>query len=83
MEVQNIIIFVLIGAVCMFIITGGAISMTSDVEPSQTHLASGAAIGGILGAAAGVLSSSTSDLSDMFDGLSTSAPDMKVGLPSF
>jgi len=84
MEMQNIVIFVLIGAVCMVIITGGAISMTSDVEPTQTHLVSGAAIGGILGAAAGVLSSSSiPELSDMVGGFSAVGPDMKVGLPSF
>jgi len=83
MEMQNIIIFVLVGAICMFIITGGVISMTSDAEPTQTHLVSGATLGGILGAAAGVMSSSSvSELSDMIGGYSQS-PDMKVGLPSF
>ena len=58
--------------------------MTSDVEPSQTHLVSGATLGGILGAAAGVMStSSVPEFTDMIGGFSSNNPDMKVGLPSF
>ena len=84
MEMQHIIIFVLVGAVCMVIVTGGVISMTSDMEPTQTHLVSGASVGGILGAAAGILtSSSMPELTDMIGGFSQHSPDMKVGLPSF
>ena len=46
MEIQNILIFVLLGAVCMVIVTGGALSMSSDDAPSPTSLAGGAAVGG-------------------------------------
>jgi len=81
MEMQNIVIFVLIGALCMFIITGGVISMTSDEDPTKTHLASGAALGGLLGAAASVFTNS--NIPDMIGGFSQINPDMKVGLPSF
>jgi len=76
METQSILIFALIGAVCMFIITGGIISMTSDIDPSPTNLASGAAVGGALGAAFSYLSSHA----EMIGG---EGPDMKIGLPSF
>ena len=79
MEMQSIVIFALIGAVCMFIITGGVISMTSETDPSPTNLASGAALGGVIGAAFSYVSSHA----DMLRGFSNESPDMKIGLPSF
>ena len=81
MEMQHILIFALIGAVCMVIITGGFISMSSDTDPSPTQLASGAAVGTALGAAVSYLSGSSS-LPDMMMG-GNSPPEMKVGLPAF
>jgi hypothetical protein len=45
---SNMIIFVLIGAVCLFVVTGGFLSMT-DTEVSPTYLAAGAALGGVAG----------------------------------
>jgi membrane protein DedA with SNARE-associated domain len=80
MEMQNIVIFALIGAVCMFIVTGGVISMTSEDEPSSILLASGATTGGIVGAAISYMTSTLS-ANDFVSGYS--APDMKVGLPTF
>ena len=74
---QSILIFALIGAVCMIIVTGGFISMTSDNDPSTINLASGAAVGGTMGAALAMFSG---DMPNMLGG---GAPDMKVGLPSF
>ena len=74
MEIQNIVIFALIGAVCMFIVTGGVISMTSEDDPSPVLLASGAVTGGAVGAAISYMTSLTGEYS---------APDMKVGLPTF
>ena len=92
---QNIVIFALIGAVCMFIVTGGALSMTSDADPEPASLFSGAALGGALGAATSYLM--TADVPSMIGGGldsigsfgslssfgSSDGPDMKVGLPSF
>jgi hypothetical protein len=78
MELSNMLIFALVGAVCLFIVTGGLISMTSEADPSPTNLASGAALGGALGAAVSYLSEG--GLPDMMGG---GIPDMKVGLPSF
>lgn len=75
MEVQNIVIFALLGAVCLFIVTGGLVSMTNEEDPSPTTLVSGAAVGGALGAAMSYMSSTASDILDV--------PDMKVGLPTF
>ena len=89
MEIQNILIFVLVGAVCMVIVTGGALSMSSDDAPSSTQLASGAAVGGALGAAYSALGSlgsldSVGSSSDAFSSfVGGGAPEMKVGLPSF
>jgi len=81
MEMQNILIFALVGAVCLVIVTGGFVAMTSDgEEASSTTLGAGAAVGGALGAAASYLSSSGfSGLPEMMSG----TPEMKVGLPSF
>ena len=81
MEMQNILFFVLVGAVCMVIVTGGMITMATEDEPSTTNLASGAAVGGALGAAASYFMSP--DVSDMIGGFMDSTPEMKVGLPSF
>lgn len=91
MEIQHILIFVLVGAVCMVIVTGGALSMSSDDAPSSTQLASGAAVGGALGAAFSALGSlgSVGSSSDAFSSVAnfvgggSDMPEMKVGLPSF
>jgi hypothetical protein len=80
MEMQNIVIFVLIGAICMFIITGGVISMTSDTEPTPANLVSGAAVGGALGAALSYLQEVGPQ---GFTSMDSGIPEMKVGLPSF
>jgi hypothetical protein len=45
---MDMIIFVLIGAMCLFVVTGGFLSMT-DTEVSPTYLAAGAALGGVAG----------------------------------
>ena len=76
MEIQNIVIFAVLGAVCLFIVTGGIISMMNEDDPSPTTLVSGAAVGGALGAAMSYISSTASNI--LVD-----APDMKVGLPTF
>jgi hypothetical protein len=85
MEVQHILIFAIIGAVCMIIVTGGALSMSSDEAPSTTNLAGGAAVGGVLGAALSALNSASlsTSMSDMVSSLGSDGPEMKVGLPSF
>lgn len=81
MEMQTILFFALIGAVCMIIVTGGFVSMTTDTEPSSTTLASGAAVGGTLGAAFSYLSSS--DMPSMISNFTSPVTEMKVGLPAF
>ena len=84
MEMQSIVIFALIGAVCMFIITGGALSMASDATPEPSTLAGGAAVGGALGAAARYfMTTELPSMSSLSSFVSTADPDMKVGLPSF
>ena len=42
------ILLIVIGAICMLIIAGGALSMV-DAEPTPAHLASGAALGAAMG----------------------------------
>ena len=80
MDMQNILIFALVGAVCMFIVTGGLISMTTDAEPTPTGLGAGAAVGGTLGAALAMMNS---DMPKLLDGFIEHVPEMKVGLPAF
>jgi hypothetical protein len=98
MDMSNIIIFVLIGAVCLVIVTGGFLSMT-DTEVSPTYLAAGAALGGVAGGLLGPSisggaaegstgGSAVSVLGDAGKLLSSltggnGAPEMKVGLPAF
>ena len=65
----------------MIIVTGGFVSMTSDNEPSSATLASGAAVGGTLGAAFSYLSAS--DMPSMISSFTSPVPEMKVGLPVF
>lgn len=89
------IIFVLVGAVCLFIVTGGFLSMT-NTEVSPTYLAAGAALGGVAGgmmcpsiSREGSTGSSLGDslgsatkLLSAFTG-GSSGPEMKIGLPAF
>jgi hypothetical protein len=95
MDMSNILIFVLIGAVCLVVVTGGFLSMT-DTEVSPGYLAAGAALGGAAGALFGPSiggegstgSSAVSVLGDAGKLLTTltgggGVPEMKVGLPAF
>ena len=96
MEIKTILIFGLIGAVCMFIVSGGVISMLSDEQPDTSQLISGAALGGLLGSAASyVATGQTDELSKTFTSVMQTGSslvesvtpvtmqDMKVGLPNF
>lgn len=84
MEMKNILVFALFGAVCMFIITGGALSMSSDEKPTTTQLVSGAAAGAGIGSAISYfLSPSLPTLPTLPTMIGGSSPDMKVGLPAF
>lgn len=89
MEMSHILIYAIVGAICVAIVTGGFLSM-SDAEPSSTQVGTGAIAGAGLGAAAayylgdavpGVASVLTSMTGG--GGLDTGFPEMKVGLPSF
>lgn len=93
MDMSNILIFVLIGAVCLVVVTGGFLSMT-ETEVSPGYLAAGAALGGAVGAflgpsisrgegrsAVSVMGDATKLLSTLTGG--SGVPEMKVGLPAF
>ncbi len=87
MELTNILIFVLIGAVCLVVVTGGFLSMT-NTEVSPGYLAAGAALGGVAGGLFGpsISSGEPVDASKILSALSSStsgAPEMKIGLPAF
>lgn len=86
MDMQNIVIFALIGAVCMFVITGGFLSM-SDIEPDTSKLATGAAIGGAIGSAVSYFTGATvpepAKMIAAMTGGALAGPEMKVGLPTF
>jgi hypothetical protein len=96
MEIKTILIFGLIGAVCMFVVSGGVISMMSDEQPDASQLISGAALGGLIGSAASyVATGQTDELAKTFSSVMKTGSslvesvtpagvqDMKVGLPNF
>lgn len=85
----NTLIWAIIGALCILVVTGGFLSM-SDQEPTTGALAAGAAAGAGLGAAAakylggdGDSSGATSILDAVMSGGGGGEPTMKVGLPGF
>lgn len=86
MEMYNLLVFAIIGALCMFIITGGFLSMTGS-KPTSGSLSAGASVGAALGSAAALLTNngSTSVPADILSSLSggSATPEMKVGLPGF
>lgn len=91
MEMSNILIYAIVGAICLAIMTGGFLSM-SDAEPSSGQIGTGAIAGAGLGAAAAYylgdaapgVASVLSSMSGGGDSSYGSAfPEMKVGLPGF
>lgn len=88
MEMSHILIYAIVGAICVAIMTGGFLSM-SDAEPSSSQIGTGAIAGAGLGAAAAYYLGEAAPgveavLSSMTGGGSSSAfPEMKVGLPAF
>jgi hypothetical protein len=82
MDIQKIVIFALIGAVILFVVTGGAVSMMGDDGASPVQLSGGALTGGALGAAAAYfMGEDLPSLPKMMGG--GGDPHMKVGLPGF
>lgn len=85
MEIQNILIFALIGAVAMFVVAGGVTSMM-DEDASPATLAGGASVGAAIGAAFAHFGGGNSeDMSkQIMEVIGVAAtPSMKVGLPNF
>lgn len=63
MDSQNILLFAVLGALCLFIITGGALSM-GNTEPSASELGIGAVVGGGIGALGASLMGPTAEVSE-------------------
>jgi hypothetical protein len=82
MQMQNIVIYALIGAICVAVVTGGYISMTQEEEPTSSQLLAGVAAGGALGSAVSYFSSMPSLTFPMIGG-GGDISEMKVGLPTF
>ena len=82
MEISQILIFVILGAIAMMVVTGGALSMMGG-EAESSQLAGGAVLGGALGAAASYLGGA--DLVPMLEYMSGGGAEttMKIGLPNF
>lgn len=85
----NTLIWAIIGALCLLVVTGGFLSM-SEQEPTAGALAAGAAAGAGLGVAAakylgGESSDGAASILDavMSGGGGGGEPTMKVGLPGF
>lgn len=84
MEIQQILIFAILGAICMLIVTGGAIGMMGG-EPDAAQLTGGAVAGGLLGAGLTYLGEEGVDVGELVSKMSGGGGpiDMKVGLPNF
>ena len=85
MEIQQIIIFAIVGALVLLVITGG-LSAMMDQDADTSILGGGAALGAALGGAAGWLTSDSkmelpSALASVMKGGSDA--ELKVGLPAF
>lgn len=86
MDMTNIAIFAIIGAICLVVITGGFLSM-SEQDTSPGALGGSAVLGAGLGAAAAYFMGPTesaklvSVVSQMGGGVAEQ--QMKVGLPAF
>ena len=86
MNVVNILIYAILCAVALMVVTGGFVSMTSGEDPSTGILVGGAVVGAALGAAYPALTDNSSaptlrSISKMIGG--GEAQTMKVGLPAF
>lgn len=82
MDIQKIVIFALIGAVILFVVTGGTVSMMGEEGVSPVQLSGGAVVGGAMGAAAAYfMGDELPSLPSMIGG--GGDPHMKVGLPGF
>jgi hypothetical protein len=90
MNLQTMLIFAMLGAVILFVVTGG-LSAMMDTEADATTLGGGAALGALLGAGAGWLNSEegSSAAESVLPAAVTSLmkgggeAEMKVGLPAF
>ncbi len=85
MDLSNITIFALIGAICLLVVTGGFFSM-SDQDPSPSALGGGAVVGAGIGAAAAYFlgpAESAKLVSAVSQIGGAAEPQMKVGLPAF
>jgi hypothetical protein len=85
MDLSNIAIFALIGAICLIVVTGGFLSM-SDQDPTPVALGGGAVVGAGLGAAAAYFLGPTESakfVSAVSQIGGSAEPQMKVGLPGF
>lgn len=89
MEIQQIVIFALVGAVIVFIVTGGLAAMM-DQDADSTVLGGGAALGAALGAGVGWVSAGGKAVEAVLPAALTSVmkggsgeSELKVGLPAF
>jgi hypothetical protein len=84
MELTNILIWAIMGALAVLVVTGGLMTM-NDTEPTTGVLAAGAGVGAGIGAAfahyAGGEASKV--LETVMSGGGGGEPTMKVGLPGF
>lgn len=89
MEIQQIVIFALIGALVLFVVTGGLTAMM-DQEADTSVLGGAGALGAALGAGFGWLSAGGSTVESVLPASfasvmkgGSSDAELKVGLPAF
>ncbi len=83
MEIIQILIFVILGAIVMMVVTGGTLSMMGG-DATSSQLGGGAVLGGALGAAASYMGGSDLVPSEFLESIGGGGETkMKVGLPNF
>ena len=88
MEIQQIVIFAILGAVVLFVVTGGLTAMM-DQEADTSVLGGAGALGAALGAGVGWLSGGGKAVESVLPASLASVmkgggeAEMKVGLPAF
>ena len=88
MEIPQILIFAVLGAIVLVVVVGGSAAM-ADADADAGSLVAGGAVGAGLGATAAWLTSvpggTAASVSELVESVMKGggAPEMRVGLPSF
>jgi len=80
---MKLVLFALVGAICVVIIVGGITSMMTDSDVSTGTLTVGAVVGGMVGSASSYFLDSSEKLEEISNMFQTPDQEMRVGMPTF